>query len=255
MMAVNAAYVAPPAYYAQLTTSPSPQGCYRESRPLGPTGGAVAPDRDAPFAAIMLRARGRVVFPEVAEGERGMWESRSEWSARGDTLTVLIFTGLQGWRARFTPNGDGWRGGAVYLSDAVNPNDRSTFGVSVSLARTACPAAWSAITPAPMTRLAGMPLYFAEQVDEQAKLKRGSRLPNGVVVVSADEKRPRTVVVQLVVTDAGSVVPDRIKVLRSDDRALSNTALRIVPTLQFDPALVNQRRVGQLVQLAMAFPP
>lgn len=96
-------------------------GCWRINRPLGPTGSVAAVARDSAFDTVVLQDTGQVFFPRVAAASRALWEQRSKWYRRGDSVLVQIFTGLQGWQTSLvrSRNGRTMTGLARYLSDAI----------------------------------------------------------------------------------------------------------------------------------------
>lgn len=96
-------------------------GCWRINRPLGPTGSVAVVARDSTFDTVVLQDTGQVFFPRVAASSRAVWEQRSKWYRRGDSVLVRIFTGLQGWQTSLVRSRDGrtLTGFARYLSDAI----------------------------------------------------------------------------------------------------------------------------------------
>ncbi|MEQ1692426.1 MAG: hypothetical protein ABMA00_14130, partial [Gemmatimonas sp.] len=208
-------------------------GCWHADRPLGPTGGVEPVARDSAFRTFVLQDSGRVAIPVISEGERWMWEGRSSWAIRDDSVTLRVFTGLQGWDARLarTPDGRSLRGMARYLSDVVVLGRAPTV-VPVTLTRVLCEASWPSVaTTAPSLRpwQRGERLFVEQQVDRPAVRSTHVSLPEDIVAVRAlrydehaklDANEIRTgvarVVLQFVVESDGRVDTSSIKVLASD---------------------------------------
>lgn len=93
-------------------------------------------ERDSAFTTFVLRDSDFVHLPTLAPRARQMWEARSWWRMQGDSVALLVFTGLQGWDAMRRHDGaaDIMRGTARYLSDAVTPGIAPTI-VPVVLSR------------------------------------------------------------------------------------------------------------------------
>ena len=147
-------------------------GCWQASRPLGPIGGALSVPRNAPWTTIVLRASGRMVLPLLTGRERAMCEARSQWEASGDSVEVLVFTGLQGWRAQLSACElpATMKGSAIYLADAIAAN-AAPLTVAVTLARRACESAWATLPPttkSPRSCKREKPVYFEHQVRRPA---------------------------------------------------------------------------------------
>lgn len=229
------------------------EGCYRLSRPLGVTGSAEPVARDAAFATVMLRARGYVLLPEVAERERLMWERASEWRREADSLTLLVFTGLAGWHATLRPSGEQWTGRAEYLTD-VRIAGAAPLIVSVSMESIPCQPAWRDMAPAPMRVSPSLAIYFENQVDREARLRDDSPLPVGAQLRVAAGVPARTVMVQFVIDSAGRALPNRVKILKSDADSLSQRVHAVVEQLRFAPAVLKGQPVAQLVQWVFVFP-
>jgi len=240
-------------------------GCWQASRPLGPTGGALAVPRDAPFATIVLRDSGRVVLPRLNDRERAMWEARSYWEVSGDSVEVRVFTGLQGWRAQLAARSlpAAMKGSATYLTDAIAVN-AEPLRVAVTLARTPCESAWATLpitTRIPRSWERGKPLYYEHQVERPAALAAGVKLPMGVLSMRAlgrTEKadartdRPAIVVAQFVVESNGRPDTSSIKLLYADGAsapARVHAAIAdILASIRFTPPMVGGQAVNQLAQ-------
>jgi hypothetical protein len=243
------------------------RGCWRTDRPLGPTGGETPVDRDAGFTVFVLRDSGRIALPLVPERERRMWEGRSWWNVQNDTLTLVVFTGLQGWRAT-VPGASSrqiLRGGARYLSDVIVAGGVPT-GVPVSLARIACEADWPSVSSTarslrPWER--GQQPYFQHQVDEPAAVRAG-KLPAGLRAIRAlrfDERAlpdsldvQRGVVpvfMQFVIEPDGRADGTNVKVLGRNGSADTVRIRRIVSALRFTPAKRKGAAVHQLAQMRL----
>lgn len=244
---------------------PSVTGCWQWSRPLGPTGGALAVPRDAPFATIVLRDSGRVVLPLLPGRERAMWEARSYWEASGDSVEVRVFTGLQGWRAQLSarelPNT--MKGSATYLTDAIAVN-AAPLTVGVTLARRACESVWATLpitTRIPRRWERGKPLYFESQVERPAALAAGAKLPQGVRSMrplgakersDARADRPEIVVAQFIVESNGRADTSAIKLFYADGESGPSGVPREIAALlaavRFTPPMVGGQPVNQLAQ-------
>ncbi len=241
-------------------------GCWRLSRPLGPTGGALAPPRDAPWTVAILRDSGRVVLPLLSERERNMWEKRSYWAASGDSVDFTAFTGLQGWRARLSVRAlpDSMRGHATYLSDAIVVG-QSPMRVPVTLTRIVCDKAWSTLpvtTRVPRSWERGEPLYFDFQVERPAALVPGAKLPPGVrsmrslardETVEPSSARSNDVVVQMVIQATGRVDTSSVQLLLgAGEKDLSSPrrdrVAAMLAAVRFTPPMVDGRAVNQLAQ-------
>jgi hypothetical protein len=223
------------------------------NRPLGPTGGTAPVARDSAFAAIMLREKGAVMLPEVSASERTTWEMRSEWTLQADSLTLQVFTGLQGWRATVRPSAEGWSGRAQYLSDVVVKGMAPTF-VVVDMRRIECPESWRALAPSPLRVSPSLAIYFAQQVEQEATLASTSPLPAGAARIVRAGVRARYVMAQFVIDSSGRALPDRVKILKTDSDSLSTRVLASVSALRFTPAVVKGQPVAQLVQWQFVFP-
>ncbi len=192
-----------------------------------------------------------------------MWETRSYWQLRGDSVNLTVFTGLQGWRARLAARDlpRSMAGYATYLSDAVVPNT-APIRAAVTLARTACEPEWSALpitTRLPRSWERVEPMYFESQVERPAALAAGARLPNGVSsmrplgrdeVSDAVPARPEVVVVQFVVLSNGRADTTALKVLYAQRErgtaAVQNELATLLARVRFAPAMVGGQAVHQL---------
>ncbi|AMW04488.1 hypothetical protein [Gemmatimonas phototrophica] len=230
-------------------------GCWAASRPLGSRGDATGVPSEARFQTLRLSDSARVHLPLLERGERTMWEARSGWSQRSDSLSLRVSTGLAGWQLHLRRiDQRTWRGTATYLTDAI-ARGRPPLRVPLELTRVACDPAWLLpVSPAPQRRLT-MPLYFDFQVERPVRLR--SPLPVGIrkLVPLSGKERDTTLVnatvVQFVVDSAGRPDMGTLKVLRSAppssavlEQALS-TATR---AMEFRPALLGNRPVAQLTQ-------
>lgn len=153
---------------------PTLAGCWRADRPLGPGGGVESVERDAAYRTVVLQDSGRVALPLIPEREQSLWTERSYWGLRGDSVTLRVFTGLQGWDARLarTPGGRTLVGSARYLSDAIVVG-APPISVPVTLTRITCDASWPSVATnarplRPWQR--GEALYFERQVDRPAAI-------------------------------------------------------------------------------------
>ena len=243
------------------------RGCWRTDRPLGPTGGATPVDRDAGFTVFVLRDSGRIALPVVSERERRMWETRSWWRVQNDTLSLRVFTGLQGWDAR-VPGASAkraLRGSARYLTDVVVAGAVPTV-VPVTLTRIACEAEWpsarsTASSLRPWER--DQQLYFENRVDEPAAVRAG-KLPPGLRAIRAlrfDERaQPDSmdirrgvapIFVQFVVEADGRTDGTHIKLLGTQGNADTARIRRMVSALRFTPARIKGVAVHQLAQMRL----
>ncbi len=249
---------------AALALESKLRGCWRTDRPLGPTGGETPVDRDAGFTVFVLRDSGRLALPFVSERERRMWEGRSWWRVQNDTLTLVVFTGLQGWRATVpgASAGQALRGDALYLSDVIVAG-AVPMGVPVTLTKIACEAEWPSVSSTarwlrPWER--DQQLYFQNRVDEPAALRAG-KLPAGLRAIRAlrfDERaQPDSldvqrgavpVFVQFVVETNGRADDTHVKVLGKYGNVDTAHIRRMVSALRFTPARVKGAAVHQLVQ-------
>lgn len=254
-----------PAMAQSRSRVPVVTGCWQWSRPLGPTGGALAVPRDAPFATIVLRDSGRVVLPLVNGRERAMWESRSYWETSGDSVEVTVFTGLQGWRAQLSARAlpATMKGSATYLADAIVAHTEP-LRVAVTLARTPCESAWATLpitTRIPRRWERGRPLYFEHQVERPAALVAGAKLPRGVLSMrplGAEERsdaradRPEIVVAQFIVESNGLADTSAIKLTYANGEPgparIRNEIAALLAAVRFTPPLVGGQAVNQLAQ-------
>ncbi|WP_206044665.1 hypothetical protein [Gemmatimonas groenlandica] len=238
-------------------------GCWKASRPLGPTGGALSVPRDAPFTSIVLRDSGRVVLPLLNDRERAMWEARSYWSASGDSVDLTIFTGLQGWRTRLSTRAlpNAMAGTATYLTDVIVAN-AAPLQVAVTLSRAPCQADWATLpitTRIPRSWERGQQPYFEFQVERAAALATGVKLPKGVRSMralgrnetsDARADRPEIVVAMFIVESNGRADTSSLKLLYADGapgtaRARDAVAA-ILASLRFTPPMVGGQAVNQL---------
>ena len=257
--------VVSPAMAQSRTRVPVVTGCWQSSRPLGPTGGALAVPRDAPFTAIVLRDSGRVVLPLLSGRERTMWEARSYWEVSGDSVEVRVFTGLQGWRAQLSARDlpATMKGSATYLTDAIAVN-AEPLRVAVTLARTPCESAWATLpiaTRIPRRWERGKPLYYEHQVERPAALVAGVPLPKGVLSLRpmrGDEKsdaradRPEIVVAQFIVETDGRADTSAIKLFYADGESgpvgVTREIAALLAAVRFTPPMVGGQAVNQLAQ-------
>lgn len=240
---------------AAVAQPTSAVGCYRASRPLGPTGTLVPVERDAPWTSILLRNNGVIMLPLLSERDRQMWEARSEWRMAGDTLVLLVFTGMQGWEAKLIATDSGWIGRARYLSDAIGPPGTTVQAAPITLQRITCSVEWLqlATPPSPIGTI-----YFAHQVDRSAVLRRDSPLPAGAIRAGAIRASKRGAVVravlaQFVVSTEGRVRTETVKILQRDDDALAQRVTAALASLRYTAAEVRGRPVAQLVQERFTF--
>lgn len=244
---------------------PSVTGCWQWSRPLGPTGGARSVPREAPFTTIVLRDSGRVVLPLLNDRERAMWEARSYWEVRGDSVEVRVFTGLQGWRAQLAARAlpAAMQGSATYLTDASASN-AAPLQVSVTLSRAPCQPDWATLpitTRIPRSWERGKPVYFEHQVERPAALVAGVKLPKGVLSMrplgakersDARADRPEIVVAQFIVESNGRADTSAIKLFYADGEPGPSGVRREIAALlaavRFTPPMVGGQAVNQLAQ-------
>lgn len=240
-------------------------GCWRVDRPLGPTGGVEPVARDAAFTTFVLQDSGRVALPLLSERERRMWEGRSHWSATPDTVTLVSFTGLQGWKARLAQGADRrlMRGTATYLTDVLVAGATALI-VPIRMTRIACLAEWPPTTtssPALRPWQRGEQPFFADQVDQPATVVAAS-IPKDVMAVRALRFDERTaldaadardgiarVLLQCVVEADGRARVLSVKVLASDGEAYAAQAKSALDRLRFSPGLRKGVAVHQLALL------
>ncbi len=252
-----------PAMAQSSARVPVVTGCWQWSRPLGPTGGALAVPRDAPFTTIVLRDSGRVVLPLLSGRERTMWEARSYWESSGDSVEVRVFTGLQGWRAQLSARElpTTMNGSATYLTDAIDVN-AAPLTVAVTLARRACESVWAALpitTRIPRRWERGKPLYFESQVERPAALVVGAPLPKGVRSMrplgakersDARADRPEIVVAQFIVESNGQADTSAIKLFYADGEPgpvrVHTEIAALLASVRFTPPMVGGLAVNQL---------
>lgn len=243
----------------------SMRGCWRADRALGPTGGATPIERDAAFDTFVLRDSGRVALPLVGASQASMWNARSWWTARGDTLVLRVFTGLQGWHARFVATGNGsLRGTARYLSDVV-VRGAPPLETAVALARVPCRAEWPSVAgsgPALRPWQRDEPLYGEPRVTVLASLpdernaaarRRGliAARPLGYNERAGLDSTVRVagvgrVVATIVIEKSGRAVMTDAGVRATDDAAYTSALLRLLPSLRFTPAMVGDTAVHQV---------
>ncbi len=93
----------------------SPVGCYTATPALTYSAAGVLEQGDSAWTVVQLLANGKARRPLLQQSR----DSRSSWSMQRDTLTLLVFDGLVGWRSSLTRNATGWRGTSEYLTDVI----------------------------------------------------------------------------------------------------------------------------------------
>ena len=240
-------------------------GCWQASRPLGPTGGALSVPRDAPFTTIVLRDSGRVVLPMLNDRERPMWEGRSYWEMSGDSVALIVFTGLQGWRSQLSAQAlpRSMQGRATYLTDVIVAK-AEPLTVGVTLTRITCQDEWADVpitTRLPRRWERGEAVYYEFQVERPAALAAGTKLPEGVLSMrslgrneksDASADRPEIVVAQFIVESTGRVDTSALKLLddhgERSDKKLQRAIANLLISVRFTPPMIGGKEVHQLAQ-------
>jgi len=219
-------------------------------------------ERDALFNTLLLRDSGRVALPLVGAGKRRTWEARSYWETHGESVTLRVFTGMQGWLADLVPTAGGrtLAGSARYLSDAVVVGAEA-LRVAVTLTRIDCDPAWPTIatTDRALRPWQRGQAFLEQQVDRPAMIADGVALPSGLVAVralrhnengrlDANDLRPGVarVVLQFVVESDGRADASSVKVLASDGDVFTARAKEALRTMRFRPGLRGGVAVHQL---------
>ncbi len=248
--------------HAQSDRATAAKGCWQTSRPLGPTGSATPVARDSAYNTLVLRDSGRVALPLVTANSRQKWEDRSFWESQGDSVSVRLFTGLQGWSVTLgrSPAGHALTGIARYLTDAISVG-AEPLRVNVTLTSITCDPAWPTVatTRSPLRAAPRGAVFFAQQVDHPVAMDSRVPLPPGITAARtlrdnetaefvAGSERPDVgrVVLQFVVNADGR--PDTLttKVLSSDGDVFSAHAQNALRTMRFRAAQREGRAVAQL---------
>lgn len=125
---------------------------------------------------------------------------------------------------------------------------RTALALAAAAVAAACAsggARQKACAPVPTDQqVASSPVYAECAVDQKAQLlprqtAAGSELPAGLSCAR--------IALNVVVDSLGVVVPSSAKVERSTNEAFTTSVLRALPSLRYEPARVNGRRVAQLV--------
>jgi protein TonB len=96
------------------------------------------------------------------------------------------------------------------------------------------------------------PPYFEFQVQSQVKMAADSPQPRYPEMLKAANIEGE-VLAQFVVDTLGRAEIATFKVLRSSDDAFTQAVRNALPTMQFIPAQIDQRKVRQLVQQPFIF--
>ena len=110
-----------------------PVGCYRATPALTYSATGRPEHGDTAWAIVRLFLDGTASRPLLSRAV----DNRGKWTLRNDTLTVLVFDGLVGWRMALTTTERGWRGRARYLTDAIVVGQPS-FLRAIELERRPC---------------------------------------------------------------------------------------------------------------------
>ena len=109
--------------WAGIATAPPPtqvEGCYRFDRPLGHSASGDLERSDSTWYLVELRENGIVVRPRLESRYwRDQYARMSSWRTSGDTLAVVVSTGLVGWDLALTGESDEYVGQARYITDAL----------------------------------------------------------------------------------------------------------------------------------------
>lgn len=253
---------------AQSRGEVSLKGCWEAGRPLGPTGTTQSLGREAAFTTFVLQVGGRVLLPRLERQAREMWERASYWNVDGDSVTLTVFTGLNGWSAALTRVMDGGTlsGRATYLTDVIVAG-AEPLRVPVTVRRIPCEPSWPSVDTVaralrPWQR--GEPIFFPQQADTRAAMLQGVALPRGVVAVRElrDDEYSRLdplepgarvgrVVLQVVIEKDGRASVERVKVLATDGEPFTARGLAAVAALRFTPARYKGSAVHQLAMLRL----
>jgi hypothetical protein len=115
-----------------------PQGCYRFDRPLGHSATGDLERHDSTWYTVELRDSGVVARPDLKSPYwRKTYSYSSSWRVSGDTLFVVVSTGLVGWNIALLPENDHFAGRARYLTDVRTKGEEPLF-VRVRAWRTTC---------------------------------------------------------------------------------------------------------------------
>lgn len=97
-----------------------PVGCYRFNRPMGHSAAGHLERATPGWWTLELQPAGRAWRPHLTVAEQRMWIRGSSWRRLGDTVRVLLSTGLVGWDIALTPiREDTLSGTARYLTDGI----------------------------------------------------------------------------------------------------------------------------------------
>lgn len=111
-----------------------PTGCYRAEPALTYSATGAPEQGDTSWAYVRLMSDGKAARPLRPARD----DLRSSWQADGDTLRVLCFDGLAGWKLLLTADLAGWSGTAEYLSDAIAIGEEP-YRHAITLRACACP--------------------------------------------------------------------------------------------------------------------
>jgi hypothetical protein len=111
-----------------LPNSVETAGCYRFDRPLGHSASGDLERSDSTWYLMELRENGSVIRPRLeARYWRDQYARNSSWRVVGDTLRILVTTGLVGWDLTLISASGEYVGAAQYLTDAIDPGAEPLF--------------------------------------------------------------------------------------------------------------------------------
>ena len=117
------------------------QGCYIFDRPLGSSASGDLERSDSTWYSLELRDHGIVARPRLHSSYwRREYMRSSSWRSTGDTVHIVVSTGLVGWRIWLVSNEDVFSGVARYVTD-VRAAEYIPPRVEVRARKEGCPAA------------------------------------------------------------------------------------------------------------------
>ena len=90
-------------------------GCYFATPALTYSARGEPERGDSSWAVVVLGENGKLRRPLL----RPSLDRHSSWKMVGDTLKLTVHDGLVGWSVSLLPDSMGWKGNAIYLTDAI----------------------------------------------------------------------------------------------------------------------------------------
>lgn len=123
-------HAAPRTHYVRR----DPVGCYRATLALTYPATGGREQGDTSWANVQLMSDGKAARPLRPARD----DLKSSWQSEGDTLRVIFFDGLAGWKLLLTAELAGWSGTAEYLPEAIVVG-REPYRHAIALQARACP--------------------------------------------------------------------------------------------------------------------